>query len=132
MFENVRLTAIGLATVLDAVLLIAIVERSNRHRVAAWMWLMIGSTLLFHAGSFVHHLVAEATGTWANDIDWASMVCMSLGLLTLPAAMVHGSVRLCATGLDQSPDPRGRCVQPFRRHPDADSGCERTADDDQS
>jgi len=104
MFENVRLTAIGLATVLDAVLLIAIVERSNRHRVAAWMWLMIGSTLLFHAGSFVHHLVAEATGTWANDIDWASMVCMSLGLLTLPAAMVHGSVRLCATGLDQSPD----------------------------
>ncbi len=110
MFENVRLTAIGLATVLDAVLLIAIVERSNRHRVATWMWLMIGSTLLFHAGSFVHHLVAEAAGPWAEDIDWASMVCMSLGLLALPAAMVHGSLRLCVTGLDHSPDRDWRFV----------------------
>lgn len=104
MFEDVRLTAIGLATVLDAVLLIAIAERSNRHRVATWMWWMIGSTLVFHAGSFVHHLIADAAGSWADSIDWASMVCMAFGLLVLPAAMVHGSARLCVTGLDHTPD----------------------------
>ncbi len=100
MFDNIRLTAIGVAAVLDAVLLIALIERPNRRRVATWMWWMIGSTLVFHAGGFIHHLVAQADTPWALHIDRASMTCMAFGLLVLPAAMLHGCLRLVCSGLD--------------------------------
>lgn len=103
MFDNVRLAAIGSATVLDAVLLIALLEKPNRRRVAVWMWWMTAATLVFHAGSFVHHLLIEADTVWALEMDRAAMIAMSLGLLMLPAAILHGCLRVTATGVNLRP-----------------------------
>jgi signal transduction histidine kinase len=103
MFENVRLAAIGTATVVEAVLLIALLERPNRHRVAIWMWWMTAATLVFHASSFIHHLIALANTPWALQIDWCAMLAMAAGLLVLPAAILHGSFRGLRTGLNLNP-----------------------------
>lgn len=103
MFDNVRLAAIGTATVIDAVLLIAMLERPNRRRVAVWMWLMTAATFLFHGSSFIHHLLNKASDEWALHFDRAAMVAICLGLLVLPSAIVHGSIRVTLTGIDFRP-----------------------------
>ena len=103
MFEDIRLAAIGSATVLDAVLLIALLEKPNRRHVAIWMWLMTAATLVFHAGSFVHYLLTQAETDWALTIDRFAMIAMSGGLLVLPAAILHGCLRVTQTGINLSP-----------------------------
>ena len=103
MFENIRLAAIGSATVLDAVLLIALLEKPNRRRVAVWMWWMTTATLVFHVGSFVHHLLAAANTDWALQLDRLAMTAMVAALMFLPAAILHGCLRVSTTGIDLKP-----------------------------
>ncbi|MFK7818986.1 MAG: sensor histidine kinase [Planctomycetaceae bacterium] len=103
MFDNFRLAALGTATVIEAVLLIALLERPNRSRVAIWMWWMTASTLFFHASTFLHHLIADASSPWALQVDRIAMISIAASLLVLPAAILHGSFRGLRTGLNFNP-----------------------------
>ncbi len=103
MFESIQLVAIGAAAVIDAILLIALLERPNRRRVACWMWWMAGATLLFHAGSFTHQLLIHSTAPSVRVVDRLAMNAMALGLLLLPASMLHGCLRISRSGLQLRP-----------------------------
>lgn len=113
MFDSLQLAAIGSAAVLDAVLLIALLEKPNRRRVALWMLWMTGATFLFHAGSFFHHLLARAGTPWALALDRAAMLTMASGLLLLPAAMLHGGLRLATSGVQMRPTRDWRFALPY-------------------
>jgi signal transduction histidine kinase len=107
MLDDVRILAIGLAAVIDTVLLLAMWEKPNRRHVAVWMLLLAGGAWLWHAGSFLHVLLA-GTGELGH-FEWRVPVrlVMAAGLLLMPASLLHGVLRLWRYGLAQQPrDPR--------------------------
>lgn len=103
MFQQVELISIGLAAVIDAVLLLAIIERRNRIRVAVPIALLVAGTTMLHGGAFVRLLLLDLKGTWAEQVHWAALLVLTVGLLLIPAAMTHCCWRLLRTGLAVDP-----------------------------
>jgi len=101
--EDVQLLAIGAVTVIDTVILLSMLERPNRTRMAIWMLLLMFAAWLWHVSSFIHCLLLQTTGPWAMDLKWMTRVAMCLALLMLPSGLLHGMLRLMRTGLTLRP-----------------------------
>ena len=103
MFQQLELISIGLATVIDAVLLLALVERRNRLRVAVPVALLVVGAAMLHGGAFVRLLLMDLRGPWAAQVHWLALLILTTGLLLIPAAMTHCCWRLLRTGLIVDP-----------------------------
>lgn len=103
MFNDLQLFGLGAATVIDTVLLMALIERPNRRQVAIWMIALTAAAWLWHAGNFVHILLLEATHPWPLRVNALSMTAMSVGLLMMPSSLLHGAIRLWHTGIEVKP-----------------------------
>src|SRR5688500_14538004 len=97
MYPQIEFFSVGLATVIDAVLLAALFERRNRSRVAVpIVALIVGATML-HGGAFVRLLLFDFVGAWARQILWSALLVTTIGLLLIPSAMTHCCWRLLRT-----------------------------------
>ena len=115
MFSDLQLFGLGAATVVDTVLLVALIERPNRRHVTVWMLALTAAAWLWHAGSFVHTLLLETTHPWPLRVNSVAMTAMTIGLLLMPSSMLHGAIRLWHTGVAAKPrgDTRyGLCYLP--------------------
>ena len=115
MFSDLQIFGLGAATVVDTVLLVALIERPNRRHVTVWMLALTVAAWLWHAGSFVHTLLLETTHPWPLRVNSVAMTAMAIGLLLMPSSMLHGAIRLWHTGVDAKPrgDARyGLCYLP--------------------
>ncbi len=108
MLSDLQLFALGAATVVDTVLVLALVERPNRRQVAVWMLWLTAAAWLWHSGSFVHTLLAEVEHSWPMRLNSASMIAMAAGLLVMPSAMLHGAIRLWHSGVEPKPTANAR------------------------
>src|SRR5438552_1563583 len=108
MFSDLQLFGLGAAAVVDTVLLMALVERPNRRHVAIWMAALTAAAWLWHAGSFIHALLVEATHPWPLRVNALAMTVMSVGLLVMPSSMLHGAIRLWHTGVEPKPQSDAR------------------------
>lgn len=92
MFSQIELFLLGVATVIDTVLLLIVMERVNRPQVADWLYALLTGLWLVHATSFVHKLLREVPNLeWANRLD-ITLTCV--GLMLLPCAMLHAALWL--------------------------------------
>jgi len=105
MFSQFELVSLGLATVIDTVLLLALAERCNRARVAVPIVVLVVGAVLLHGGAFARALLFDLTGSWAQQVLWSAIVCVTLGLLIVPSAMTHACWRLLRTGMRPNPRP---------------------------
>ncbi len=104
MLATIETFLLGFAAVIDTVLLLVLVERSNRPEVPVWLtWSFLGLWLL-HVGDFLHSLLANSMGITALRLDVCCMTMMAAGLLLLPTAVLHGGLRVLHTG--DNPRPR--------------------------
>lgn len=108
MFERVEIFLLGVATVIDAVLTLIVLERVNRREFPVWLRLAVISTLLFHLGDFSHSLLGLSEGSLASLMDDVSMVTMVAGLVLMPCCLLHGGLRLYFTGDDPRPPLKTR------------------------
>lgn len=97
---------LGLATVIDTVLLLALLEPVNRSQVSVWLKAQVGGLWIWHACSFLHASTYDSVGQIAGFIDNVFMTGMAAGLLILPSAMLHSALRLQSTGLTPHPPRR--------------------------
>ncbi len=97
---------LGLATVIDTVLLLALLEPVNRSQVSVWLKAQVGGLWIWHACSFLHGSTYDSVGPIAKLIDHVFMIGMAAGLLILPPAMLHSALRLQSTGLTPHPPRR--------------------------
>jgi signal transduction histidine kinase len=106
MLADLQLFSFGTAAVLETVLLVAMIERRNRHAVTLWMLFVTLGSWQWHAGLFATSLLAETSGPWLAQLRWLAMTMMAAGLLLIPSALLHGMRRLQLTGLTVAPPPR--------------------------
>ena len=97
---------LGLATVIDTVLLLALLEPVNRSQVSVWLKAQVGGLWIWHACSFLHGSTYDSVGPVAKFIDNVFLTGMAAGLLILPSAMLHSALRLRSTGLMPHPPRR--------------------------
>lgn len=97
---------LGLATVIDTVLLLALLEPANRSQVSVWLKAQVGGLWIWHACSFLHGSTYDSVGQIARFLDNIFMTGMAGGLLMLPSAMLHSALRLRSTGLTPHPPRR--------------------------
>ncbi len=100
MFGQIEIFLLGLATVVDAVLLLIIIERVNRPLVPLWLSLLALGTWLLHTASFFHALLLGGEVASIDDWDRLCRCLMALSLLLLPSTILHAAVRLNHTGFD--------------------------------
>ncbi len=62
MADNIELTLLGFASVVDTVLLLAMLERVNRPLIPIWIAGLLAATWTWHVGSFVHVLMRDSSG----------------------------------------------------------------------
>ena len=98
MLATIETFLLGFAAVIDTVLLLVLLERSNRPEVPVWLtWSFLGLWLL-HVGDFLHSLLADSIGLTALRLDACCMTMMAAGLLLIPTAVLHGGLRVLHTG----------------------------------
>lgn len=100
MFGQIEIFLLGLATAVDTVLLLVIVERVNRPLVPLWLSLLALGTWSLHAASFFHALLLDSAASSIDDWDRLCRCLMGLSLLLLPSTILHAAVRLNHTGFD--------------------------------
>ncbi|MBL9081968.1 MAG: hypothetical protein JNK76_09200 [Planctomycetales bacterium] len=110
MFRQFEFISVGLATVIDVVLLLALLERRNRSRVAVPVALLVAGAAMLHGGAFVRLLLMDLRGLWAMQVHWCALVVLTTGLLLVPAAMTHCCWRMFRTGLTIDPPTSPRYV----------------------
>ena len=102
MGDQIELTLLGFATVVDTVLLLAMLERVNRPLIPVWTAILLVAAWTWHTGSFVHVLLHDSVGQLARRGDCTTLSAMASGLLLLPSVILHGAPRLS----DSGPEPR--------------------------
>jgi signal transduction histidine kinase len=110
MFSQFELVSLGLATVIDTVLLLALAERCNRARVAVPIVVLVVGAVLLHGGAFARAMLFDLNGSWAHQVLWSALVCVTLGLLIIPSAMTHACWRLLRTGMRPNTRPELKYV----------------------
>lgn len=100
---EVELLSVGLATVIDFVLLIVVLESGNRRLTAIWLKWALAGTALWHAGSFAHTALYETVGRTAERLDLIAMTVMVVGLLTITSGILHAALRIRRSGPDVNP-----------------------------
>ena len=106
MVAQLEFFLLGLATVIDTVLLLATLEPVNRSQVSVWLKALVGGLWLWHTSSFLHTALLDAVGPVSRIFDVFCMIGMTSGLLILPSAMLHSALRLNHTGLIPHPPRR--------------------------
>ncbi len=100
MFGQIEVFLLGLATVVDTVLLLIIIERVNRPRVPLWLSLLALGTWLLHSASFFHALLLNSQAASIDNWDRLFRCLMGVSLLLLPSTVLHAAARLNHTGFD--------------------------------
>src|SRR5580698_11311122 len=113
MFDDVRILTLGLATVIDVVLLTAMLRRPAWRFLPVWMVLLTIGAALWHLATFVHTALADTGGGWGTKAQWIAMLTMTTGLLLMPAAMLHGACRLWQTGMRSPGSPNRWNALPY-------------------
>lgn len=103
MIEQLEFFLLGLATVLDSVLLLATLEPVNRSQVSVWLKALVFGLWTWHTSSFLHTTLLDAVGPVSRILDAVCMIGMTSGLLILPSAMLHSALRLNRTGMVPHP-----------------------------
>jgi signal transduction histidine kinase len=106
MIDQIELASVGLAAVIDTVLLLAIFEPRNRQHLTVPIFAMVVGAWMLHAGAFARLLLFDLTGPLALQIHWLALAVMNCGVLLVPSAMAHGCLRLWNTGLRPQPESR--------------------------
>lgn len=107
---EVELLSVGLATVIDFVLLLVVLESGNRRLTAIWLKWALAGTTLWHAGAFAHTALYETVGQTADQLDLVAMSVMIVGLLTITSGILHAAFRIRRSGPDVNPRPDRRYV----------------------
>ncbi len=103
LYYQLELFSAGAAVVLDAALLLIVLERINRPFVAIWLKVLILGTILFHVGYFGRVLIGNVDTYKAVHLDHLMMCLIVSGLLLLPSGMLHAAIRMFCTGLEAEP-----------------------------
>lgn len=106
--NTVELLLFGFAAVVDLALLLALWERVNRARVAVWLTGLVASVTLIHVGIFLRLMLGDTDSQAWMVVDRLLVMCICVGLLVLPSAMLHAAIRLNHTGLDPYPPKDAR------------------------
>ncbi len=101
--KAVELVLYGYAVVVDVALLLALLGRVNRGRVAVWLKSLVAGTAVVHAAIFARLMLQDGTGPLVTVIDRLLVLAICGGLLTLPSAMLHAAGRLHRTGIFPRP-----------------------------
>lgn len=101
---EVELLSVGLATVIDFVLLIVVLESGNRRLTAIWLKWALAGTALWHAGCFAHTALYETVGQTAERLDLFATTLMTVGLLTITSGLLHAALRIHRSGPDVNPE----------------------------
>ncbi|MGV3485994.1 MAG: sensor histidine kinase [Planctomycetaceae bacterium] len=101
--RTLELLLFGIATVVDLALLLALLERVNRRRVAAWMKALVGGVTAVHAAIFARLVLEDVAGPMGAAVEHSLVVCICAALLVLPSAMLHAAARLNRTGIAACP-----------------------------
>ncbi|MEP3479247.1 MAG: ATP-binding protein [Fuerstiella sp.] len=101
---EVELLSVGLATVIDFVLLLVVLESGNRRLTAIWLKWALAGTTLWHAGAFAHTALYKTVGQTADRLDLAAMTVMVVGLLTITSGILHAAFRIRRSGPNVSPE----------------------------
>lgn len=97
---ELRLFLVGATAVVDTALLLSICEQSNWRRTTLPIVTLIVGVWLFHGGEFANLLLFQSVGDWAEAARWGAMSTMSVGLLMMPCAMLHGVLRVWRSGFE--------------------------------
>ncbi len=103
MLESLELLLMGVAVVIDMVLLLIVCERANRAKTADWLRLLTIGVCLVHGCNFFHILIRDTQGAIWLQLDRLCFSFLAIGFLVLPSAMLHAATRLTATGIDPRP-----------------------------
>ncbi len=98
MLPQIELFCLGLAAVIDSVLLLVVIDRVNRPLTAIWLKWALAGTTVWHVSSFFHALLRETQGSTALMVDGICMLCMAGGVLLLNCGILHAGFRLQQTG----------------------------------
>jgi signal transduction histidine kinase len=113
MLEHLELLSVGGAAVIVTVLFLIVIERRNWRYVSAWMVLLTAGAWLWLVGLFGQHLLTGTPGEWAMTVRWLTRVVMVTGVLLMPSALLHGSLRLWRTGVELNPPRRWPYVSAY-------------------
>lgn len=103
MFSLAEQFLLGLSAVVHTVLLLVVLERSNRPLTAIWLkWSLAGATV-WHLSSFFHVLLRQVSGPTSAWLDVVCMVAMVCGLLLLNCGVLHAALRIQHTGAVTNP-----------------------------
>ena len=103
MLFEVELLSVGLATVIDFVLLIVVLESGNRRLTAIWLKWALAGTALWHGGCFAHTALYETVGATADRLDLMAMTVMTVGLFTITSGLLHAAFRIRRSGANVNP-----------------------------
>ena len=101
--KTAELFLFGIAAVIDLALLMALLERINRGRVAIWLKSLIAAVALVHTSVFMRLMLENVENQKILWMDHLLVVCICGGLFALPSAMLHASLRLHRTGMQANP-----------------------------
>ncbi len=101
--KTVELFLFGVASLIELALLMALLERINRGRVAIWLKTLVAAVALIHSAIFFRLMLEDVNGQPVDMVDQLLVLCICAGLLTLPSAMLHAATRLHRTGMQSNP-----------------------------
>jgi signal transduction histidine kinase len=102
--DSLELLLMGIAVVVDSVLLLIVFEKNNRAKTGLWLKFLTIGVWLFHACNFYHLLIRRTDGDFWMQLDRVCFTWLSLGFLVLPSAMLHAACRLTTNGVDPKPN----------------------------
>ncbi|MEO2031969.1 MAG: ATP-binding protein [Planctomycetaceae bacterium] len=108
MADQIELTLLGFASVVDTVLLLVMFERVNRPIIPVWIATLLLATWTWHVGSFAHVFLRDSVGELAIRADCTIISAMAGGLLVLPGGFLHGALRLRDSGAVARPPSNPR------------------------
>jgi signal transduction histidine kinase len=101
-FHDVETFVYGAAAVVDAAVLLVLIERRNWGRVISPLLVLVAGAAVYHGGVFVHVLLRGWDGPGAPTFQLLAMLAMGGGLLLLPCAALHSLWHLRRRGFDVS------------------------------
>lgn len=82
----------------DTALLLALLDRPNRRRLALPLLLVVTGAWLYHGGGALHLLLAAAEGVLSEWLNRLALFAVLSGALLMPCALLHGLLRADTLG----------------------------------
>lgn len=103
MIDSIELFLVGLSCVFDIALFLILFDKINKRQVPLWLKVLVGSAAIYHISYFFRLVIQSSGEPLATYIDRTLMVTLSVGLLVMPSALLHASIRLNHTGREPQP-----------------------------